>query len=196
MLGKSELLDAIAGTKLGTRATATEKIAILAAIARVEDHNPTPAPIEAAELLDGNWRLRYTTSRELLGIDRPPFIDVGDIYQCIRVEGARVYNVALVNDRLPLLGGLVSVAARFEPVSSQRVQVRFSRLVLGLQRLVGYDGNLNRWLDRLEDPRRCLAIDATLNPTNQQGWLDVTYLDRDLRISRGNEGSVFVLTRF
>ncbi|HAJ61284.1 MAG TPA: fibrillin, partial [Cyanobacteria bacterium UBA8543] len=26
-------------------------------------------------------------------------------------------------------------------------------------------------------------------------WLDITYLDKDLRIGRGNEGSVFVLTK-
>lgn len=202
MLGKSELLALIAPTKLGNRTTAPEKAAILAAIARLEDRNPTPRPTEAAELLNGNWRLRYTTSGELLGLDRPPLIRLGDIYQCIRVGSAQVYNVARLNDRTPLLGnalgGLVSVAARFEVVSPRRVQVRFRRLVIGLQTWVGYgDGaeGLDRWLDRLDDPRRFAAIDATLNPDQQQGWLDVTYLDEDLRIGRGNGGSVFVLTR-
>ncbi|MFM7384513.1 MAG: PAP/fibrillin family protein, partial [Microcystaceae cyanobacterium] len=27
------------------------------------------------------------------------------------------------------------------------------------------------------------------------GWLETTYLDNDLRIGRGNEGSVFILAR-
>jgi hypothetical protein len=202
MLSQSDLLTMIAPTKLGSRATAAEKAAILTAIARLEDRNPTPRPTEAADLLGGNWRLRYTTSGELLGLDRPPLIRLGEIYQCLRVGAGRVYNVALVNDRTPLvgqaLGGLVSVAANFEVVSPRRVQVRFQRLVIGLQTWVGYgDGpeGLDRWLDRLDDPRRFAAIDATLNPEQQQGWLDVTYLDEDLRIGRGNGGSVFVLTR-
>ncbi|MGL4881863.1 MAG: PAP/fibrillin family protein, partial [Waterburya sp.] len=29
----------------------------------------------------------------------------------------------------------------------------------------------------------------------QKGWLDITYLDEDMRIGRGNEGNVFVLTK-
>jgi hypothetical protein len=40
-----------------------------------------------------------------------------------------------------------------------------------------------------------IAIDINLNSREQQGWLDITYLDNDLRIGRGNEGSVFVLTK-
>ena len=34
-----------------------------------------------------------------------------------------------------------------------------------------------------------------INSKNNNGWLDITYLDEDLRIGRGNEGSVFVLSR-
>ncbi|NEP29276.1 PAP/fibrillin family protein, partial [Moorena sp. SIO3I6] len=39
------------------------------------------------------------------------------------------------------------------------------------------------------------AIEFPINRDIQQGWLEITYLDDDLRIGRGNQGSVFVLTK-
>jgi hypothetical protein len=81
MLGKEQLLEAIAGKNRGLLATGADNQAILAAIARLEDHNPTPRPLESPEKLDGNWRLLFTTSNELLQIDRVPFCKLGQIYQ-------------------------------------------------------------------------------------------------------------------
>jgi hypothetical protein len=39
------------------------------------------------------------------------------------------------------------------------------------------------------------ALDVAIDTSNRDAWLDVTYLDGDLRIGRGNGGSLFVLTR-
>jgi PAP_fibrillin len=39
------------------------------------------------------------------------------------------------------------------------------------------------------------AIDFPIRNPNADSWLDVTYLDDDLRIGRGNQGSLFVLTK-
>ncbi len=86
MLGKAELLEAIAGKNRGLLSTEQDKQAILMAIAQLEDRNPTPRPIEAGDLLDGNWRLLYTTSKGLLNIDQLPLLKLGQIYQCIRVK--------------------------------------------------------------------------------------------------------------
>ena len=193
MLGKATLLEAIAGTNRGLMATEIQKQGILAAIAQLEDRNPTPRPLEAAELLEGDWRLLYTTSRGILGIDRFPFLNLGQVYQSIRVVESKVYNVAEVFG-LPLVEGIVSVAARFQPVSDRRVDVRFERSILGLQRLLNYQSPA-AFIQELESGRKLTAIDFAITNPNQQGWLDITYLDADLRISRGNEGSVFVLTK-
>ena len=57
MIGKTELLEAIAGKNRGLLASSTDQLAILAAIAQLEDRNPTPRPVEATELLTGDWRL-------------------------------------------------------------------------------------------------------------------------------------------
>lgn len=194
MIGKATLLEAIAGTNRGLLATSRDKQAILMAIARLEDRNPTPRPVEAGDLLDGNWRLLYTTSKGLLNIDQLPLLKLGQIYQYIRVKTKSVYNIAEIYG-LPYLEGLVSVAARFEPTSDRRVEVKFERSIFGLQRLIGYQSPEDL-LQQIETGKKFAAIDISIDSREQQGWLDTTYLDEDLRIGRGNEGSVFVLTKF
>ena len=113
---KTALLEVIAGKNLGISADDTDKQAILSAIANLEDFNPTPRPLEATDLLDGDWRLLYTTSSGLLNLNRIPLANLTKIYQCIRVKTNSVYNIAEING-LPFLEGLISVAAKFEPVS-------------------------------------------------------------------------------
>jgi hypothetical protein len=90
-------------------------------------------------------------------------------------------------------------------VSPQRVNVQFERFVVGPQRLMGYRDPAT-YIDQLSRGDRLLALDWQI-PTRQpeptespdqpvrQGWVEITYLDSDLRIGRGNEGSVFVLQR-
>ncbi|MEJ6481238.1 PAP/fibrillin family protein [Nostoc punctiforme UO1] len=193
MMGKAALMDAIAGTNRGLLATEAQKQAILAAIANLEDFNPTPRPVEAGNLLDGNWRLLYTTSKALLNLDRLPFCNLGQIYQCIRVETTSVYNIAEIYG-LPYLEGLVSVAAKFEPVSGRRVQVKFERSIIGLQRLIEYNSP-GTFIQQIEAGKKFAGIDFAIKSDKQQGWLDITYIDNDLRIGRGNEGSVFILSK-
>ncbi|MEH2407198.1 PAP/fibrillin family protein [Nostoc sp.] len=193
MMAKAALIDAIALTDRGLLATQVQKQAILAAIANLEDFNPTPRPVEASNLLDGNWRLLYTTSKALLNLDRLPFCKLGQIYQCIRVDTASVYNIAEISG-LPYLSGLVSVAAKFEPVSDRRVQVKFERSIIGLQRLIEYNSPVT-FIQQIEAGIKFMAIDIAIKSDQQQGWLDITYIDNDLRIGRGNEGSVFVLSK-
>ena len=193
MIGKSELLEAIAGKNRGLLATAADKQAILSVIAQLEDRNPTPRPVEAADLLEGDWRLLYTTSRGILGIDQLPLFKLGQVYQCIRTKERKVYNIAELYG-LPYLEALVSVAAEFEPVSERRVKVTFKRSLSGLQRLIDYQSPSN-FIEQIESGKKFTALDFTIENREQRGWLDITYLDRDLRIGRGNEGSVFVLTK-
>jgi len=193
MLGKSALLEAIAGKSRGLLATDSERQAILAAVAQLEERNPTPKPLEAIDKLNGNWRLLFTTSQGLLKIDQFPFVKLGQIYQYIQVSSNRIYNVAETSG-LPYLEGIVSVAANFVPLSDRRVKVNFERSIIGLQRLVDYR-SVNHFIQQIEAGEKFKAIDFSITNREQKGWLDVTYLDDDLRIGRGNEGSVFVLTK-
>ncbi|MDB9474718.1 PAP/fibrillin family protein [Dolichospermum circinale] len=191
---KSNLIDIVAGTNRGLLVNAAQQQAILAAIANLEDFNPTPRPL-ASNLLEGDWRLLYTTSKALLKIDRLPFFQLGQIYQCIRVETNSVYNIAEIYG-IPALEGLVSVVAQFTPLSPSRLQVKFQRSIIGFQRLIGYTtpGNFVQQIESGHFQNK-LAFDFPIQSQQQQAWLDITYLDDDLRIARGNEGNVFVLSK-
>lgn len=192
MSKKAELLEAVAGKNRGLLGNEIDKVKVLSVVEQLEDQNPTPNPLEATELLEGDWRLLYTTSRGLLGLDRVPLLQLGQIYQCIRTANTKVYNVAEIVG-LPFLEGLVSVAARFEPVSERRVNVRFERSIIGLQSLIKYRSP-GEFIRQVEAGKKFPPLDFKID-RDQQGWLEVTYLDEDLRLGRGNEGNVFVLVK-
>lgn len=193
MSKKAELLEAIAGKNRGLLANEIDNVRVLAAIQQLEDTNPTKKPLEAKDLLNGDWRLLYTTSKGILGLDRFPLFKLGQIYQCVRVSEAKVYNLAEIIG-LPMLEGLVSVAASFDPVSERRVNVMFERSIIGLQRFLSYNTPA-KLIQQIESGKKFLPLDFKIERGEQKGWLDITYLDEDMRISRGNEGNVFVLTK-
>ncbi|MCC0179471.1 PAP/fibrillin family protein [Waterburya agarophytonicola K14] len=193
MSKKAELLEAIAGKNRGLLANEIDNVRVLSAIQQLEDTNPTRKPLEAKELLQGDWRLLYTTSKGILGLDRFPLFKLGQIYQCIRVSEAKVYNIAEIVG-LPMLEGLVSVAATFEPISERRVSVVFERSIIGLQRFFSYN-TPKKFIQQIESGKKFLPLDFKIDRGEQKGWLDITYLDEDMRIGRGNEGNVFVLTK-
>lgn len=196
MLGKTELLEAIASTNRGLLASEADQQAIQMWAARLEDRSPIPDPLDATDQLEGIWRLLYTTSRELLGIDRFPLYKLGQIYQCVYLTERRIYNIAEIVG-LPWLEGLVSVSARFEAVSQKRVNVGFERGIFGLQRVLGYDTPAS-FIQKLQAEEKLplwQGVDFRINRDRQSGWLEVTYLDDDLRIGRGNQGSLFVLRK-
>jgi PAP_fibrillin len=165
----------------------------LAQIAELEAQTPNPRPVAALDLLEGDWKLVYTNSQGILGLDRVPLFQLGTVYQSIRAEGLRLYNVAEIQG-LPLLSGIVSVAATFVPLSEVRVEVAFERAIVGPQGWMGYQGPAG-FIASIERGDRFWALDAKLPVQSAKGWLDITYLDADLRIGRGSEGSLFVLVK-
>ncbi|MBE9033180.1 PAP/fibrillin family protein [filamentous cyanobacterium LEGE 11480] len=193
MLEKAALLERLADCNRGITATPEERVAIAAAIAQLEDRNPNPNPLNATALLEGDWQLLYTTSGELLGIDRIPLLNLGAIYQCIRTADSRIYNIAEVKG-IPFLEGIISVVADFTPVTEQRVEVQFTRAIWGSQRLMSYK-SCPQFIQSIESGQKFIALDFGIKPRERNGWLDITYLDADLRIGRGNVGSLFVLKK-
>ncbi|KAK4529960.1 hypothetical protein CCYA_CCYA03G0817 [Cyanidiococcus yangmingshanensis] len=132
----------------------------------LERQNPTSVPTDSP-LLDGRWRLIYTNSKNVLGLDRPsvarPVKD--SIYQTIYLDRGEV-----INEERVLFGLLTNrVQAVFTPEPPRRVRVQFKTFQFGFLRVRA--------------------------PARARGWLDVTYLDEDMRISRGNLANVFVLLR-
>ena len=73
MNAKAKVLEAVAGKNRGLLATESDRVKVLATIEQLEDHNPYPKPLRSKRITGaGNWRLLYTTSRAILGLDRFP----------------------------------------------------------------------------------------------------------------------------
>ncbi len=196
-MSTAKLLAAIAGKNRGILATPTDRQAILVAITELELRNPHSRPLATViDLLAGDWRLLYTSSQSLLGIDKIPLAQLDNIYQCIRLKNNALYNIAEISSFIPGLNGIVAIVATFTAVSESRVNVEFNRSLIGLQRFIDYS-NPDRLIAAIENGQKFTAIDLPINRSAAKtpAWLEVTYLDDTLRIGRGNEGSVFVLTK-
>ena len=160
----------------------------------LEKLNPFPRPIlYSANLLDGSWLLQYSTAREIRSLKRLPLgLQVGGIYQIIDVNGASFENKAWVQHSSGLLSGYVRVTATFEPalqgndqLPSQRINVDFKQRFLGINQILGLKTN---FLDPVK------VVEAR-NPQGRIPSLDVTYIDQTMRIGRGGDGSLFILTK-
>jgi len=115
--------------------------------------------------VNGDWSLEYTTSDSILG--KGGFPRVGPIVQNIDTTSLTAENREIVS----YVGIPVprKVTAALSPQSDKFTNVQFKRFSIGP---VGFDA-----------------------PESFKGALDITYLDDDFRLTRGDKGNIFVLTR-
>jgi hypothetical protein len=160
----------------------------------LESFNPNPSPLlYATSLLEGAWQLQYSTAREIRSLDSLPLgLKVGKVYQVIDVANKVFFNLAKVKHSLGLLSGYVKVTAAFEPatvdlspVPDKRINVYFDKRYLSIEKIIGIDTpKLNPF-----------KVVPANNPTGRVATLDITYLDETLRIGRGGDRSLFILTK-
>ena len=172
-----------------------ESVSTIAAITEeLEALTPFPQPLlSAGNLLNGAWLLQYSTAREIRSLKRLPLgFQVSRIYQTIDVNDASFENKAWVRPRWGGLSGYVRVTATFEPakeaedrLSDQRINVNFQQRFLGIKRILGIQTN---WLDPMK------VVEAK-NPIGRIPSLKITYIDETMRIGRGGDESLFILTR-
>ncbi|GAV79852.1 PAP_fibrillin domain-containing protein, partial [Cephalotus follicularis] len=212
------LVDKVNGTELGLRAGSELRAEVLELVNQLEAVNPTPAPVEAAELLDGNWVLLYTAFSELLPLlaaGTTPLLKVKRISQTIDSNSLSIVNSTTLSS--PFATFSFSASAEFEVRSPSRIQVEFKEGTLQPPEIksnvdlpetieiFGQKINLSPVQQSLNPLQEAVAsISRAISglqpfkipiPGNQtQSWLLVTYLDEDLRISRG-DGGLFVLAK-
>ncbi|CAL9226418.1 unnamed protein product [Arabidopsis halleri] len=216
---KRSLADSLYGTDRGLNASSETRAEIGDLITQLESKNPTPAPTEALFLLNGKWILAYTSFVNLfplLSRGIVPLIKVDEISQTIDSENFTVQNS--VRFAGPLGTNSISTNAKFEIRSPKRVQIKFEQGVIGTPQLtdsieipeyvevLGQKIDLNPirgLLTSVQDTASSVARTISSQPPlkfslpgdNAQSWLLTTYLDKDIRISRGDGGSVFVLIK-
>jgi len=192
MSTKEELLYHLIPLQRGLKVSAQQLQAVLTLVHDLEEQNPHPQPTQAPDLLAGNWEMLFTTSKSILGFANLPLTTLGGIYQYIDPDRAKVYNIAELQS-LPLLSSIVSVVADFTIVSERRISVKFTRSVIGLQTLLKYENPL-QMIEQLANGTKLIALDTPIQ-SRRDAWVDITYLDHNLRITRGNEGNIFILRK-
>ncbi|CAH2059257.1 unnamed protein product [Thlaspi arvense] len=212
------LADTVYGTELGLRAGSEVRAEVLELVNQLEALNPMPAPLENPELLDGNWVLLYTAFSELLPLlaaGSTPLLKVKSISQSIDTKNLSIDNSTTLSG--PFADFSFSASASFEVRSPSRIEVSFKEGTLrppeikssvDLPESVAVFGQeislslLKQSLNPLQDVAanisRAISGQPPLKlpfPGNRgSSWLLTTYLDKDLRISRG-DGGLFVLAR-
>jgi len=221
---KAALLDSLYGTDRGLTARSEVRAEIDELITQLEACNPTTSPTEDADKLSGTWKLAYTSGSELiavLALSRLPGVEIGDISQTIDTRSMKVQNK--VDISVPLSKTSVSTSANLEVRSPKRLQVKFNQgSIATLQLLDNVDipgelsimgqrvdlqpiqpvleplkGVAQQGLSLAQELFKQLPKEASLPIQGDQAqtWLITTYLDDNLRISRGPRGSVFILTK-
>lgn len=178
-------------TSLEIASRDADELEVLAA--SLENLSSFPDPLTyASQLLDGAWLLEYSTAREIKSLRNLPLgFLVGKIYQVIDVETASFENKAWVEHKSRLLSGYVRVTATFKPatedekLSKRKINVNFQQRFIGITKILGIK-------TKLLDP---VKVVEAKNPQGRIPSLEISYVDDTMRIGRGGDGSLFILTR-
>ncbi len=160
----------------------------------LEAQNPFPKPLfYGANLLDGIWQLHYSTAREIRSLNKLPFnFQLQTVYQIINTQDASFYNIAFVKHPSNLLQGYVKVTATFAPKTDEKqslpdrtINVFFEKRYVSIEKLLGIK-------TPILDPVKVFDAKAS---EGRIPSLTITYIDETMRIGRGGDGSLFVLSK-
>ncbi|XP_075109421.1 plastoglobulin-1, chloroplastic-like [Nicotiana tabacum] len=212
------LMDTVYRTEFGLRASSEIRAEALELVSQLEAANPTPSPVESPELLDGNWILVFTAFSELLpllAVGTIPLLKVENISQAISTSNLTIENSTTLSS--PFATSSFSANAAFEVRSPSRIQVEFKegtvnppevKSKIDLPENVDIFGQtislspIQQSLGPLENVVAGIAraisglppLKIPIPGERTKSWLITTYLDKDLRISRG-DGGLFVLVK-
>ncbi len=179
---RSQLLTQLRSPRPGHRATAAgERVRQL--IEQLELEQPADLVRDQA-LLRGVWELRWSSS-SLPYLAVAPWLENLQLLDPARGRGMNLLRLA--GPLGPVAGIAVQAAIAIEPVAAaaaepvlpaQRVSVRFQR---------------GGWLGpRIGQNRLQLLREVK---QSFPAWLDITVVDEQIRVCRGNAGTLFVLLR-
>ncbi|XP_077216264.1 plastid-lipid associated protein PAP / fibrillin family protein [Tasmannia lanceolata] len=215
---KRALVDSCYGTEFGFRASSETRAEIVELVNQLEAVNPTPAPNETPLLLNGNWILLYTAFSELLpllAVGTLPLLKLKRISQEIDTGSLAIQNSATFSS--PTATFSFSASASFEVRSPSRIQVQFKEGIFQPPE-ISSSVNLPESFDIFGQKIDLLPVQRLLNPLQEAvanlsrvisgqpplkvsipgertvSWLVTTFLDKDIRISRG-DGGLFVLVK-
>ena len=141
-------------------------------VEQLEQAQPADLTADSSQLR-GVWELCWSSSSQ-------PWLKQGPVLENLQVlDPAANRGMNLLRLKGPLgQVAAISVVARLEQAGPQRVNVRFER---------------GGWIGPRLGPYRLELLAAV--GQSFPAWLDITYLDQELRLCRGNAGTAFALLR-
>lgn len=179
---ENQLIEALIGIQGRGRSASPQQLSdVTRAVQVLEGLEGVPDPTNSS-LIEGRWQLMFTTrpgtaspiQRTFVGVD---FFSVfQEVY--LRTSDPRVSNIVRFSDAI----GELKVEAAASIKDGKRILFQFDR--------AAFSFNFLPFKVPYPVPFRLLGDEA-------KGWLDTTYLSPsgDLRISRGNKGTTFVLQK-
>ncbi|RCJ19599.1 fibrillin [Nostoc minutum NIES-26] len=192
---KQELIAISEASELGFNYTPTAKDQIEALAEKLEALNPTTEPTNNIELIQGRWRLLYSTfgleretTLQRLSFGKLPnvVVEVTGIFQEVYLIGQQYNNIIEFRTGSDVLGILL-VKGRYTIEDSKRLNIDF------------LSTSVKSANDDLSDDAfyETLGIENELveSTLSFSGWADITFLDENLRLVRGNQQNLYVLLR-
>ena len=194
---KAALLQAIPATATGAPATNTTVPRTVAEkISKCADALDAAASMKdtaSNKQLDGSWRLVYSDAPEITNLAKLPLgLQLGPVRQPFALTSKTFENQGEILHVTRLIHGSTRVVGDFERASrgtlnaagvvndrGDRVDVFFRRVVFEIDAPVAIR----------------TVVEPKADPSLARPAVDTVYLDGDLRVTRGGDGSLFVLTR-
>lgn len=181
-------------------------------IAQLEKLNPTAEPAYHDELAHGHFIMANSTMTGVLykgaslTLGRLAFnqfqptslkVKMLDVYNDVGVKDPADYNIITLfevdEEGKPPLAGMCVSTAKCQTVSPQRVELEF----VGTRIQPRYpEKDLEAWKAIVQDGNPTMTEDGIVSKElKAKGSLDFLYVDMDLRITIGNQGSIVVVRR-
>jgi hypothetical protein len=194
---KAALLDAIPATATGapaTNATLPRTVAEkISACADALDAAAAMGDTASNKQLDGSWRLVYSDAPEITNLAKLPLgFQLGPVRQPFSLQSKTFENQGEILHVTRLIHGSTRVVGDFDRAArgtlnaagvvndrGDRVDVFFRRVVFEIDAPVAIK----------------TVVEPKADPALARPAVDTVYLDDSLRVTRGGDGSLFVLTR-
>ena len=182
---KSALLLALADTERGLRTDGERRQKIEQLARALEAKNPTRAPLKSP-LMNGRWALQYTTALEVLGKNRPGFLrPKGAIWQTVDIFTLQVKNEESF-EPLPFVKFKNATTSDLDAQTESRAGVRPKDWrVAGVK----FDAPPD------SPSRMARNMEMKASGAGSLAWMDTTFVDGEMRISRSQSGDLFILVR-
>ncbi len=124
------------------------------------------------EKLKGIWELRWSSSKAPF-LNYSPLLDNFQILDPLKLDGLNLLKPKGINS---IIG--TGIVAKLSSLNEQKIGITFTHAGI-----IGPNIGMRK-LNALTKIKK-----------DQKGWLEITFLSKDIRICRGDKGTLFVLRR-